>query len=47
MSVFVHAGAEDKAKLFKNNYEAAKAALKRAMASEPSTRPSEKVRRTK
>jgi formaldehyde-activating enzyme len=45
--VFVHAGAEDKAKLFKNNYEAAKAALKRAMAGEPTVEAVEKVRRTK
>ena len=45
MTVFVHTRAEDKAKLFKNYYEAAKAALKRAMAGEPSAEAVEKVRR--
>jgi 5,6,7,8-tetrahydromethanopterin hydro-lyase len=45
VSVFIHAEAEDKAKLFQNNYEATKSALKRAMAGEPSAADVEKIRR--
>jgi 5,6,7,8-tetrahydromethanopterin hydro-lyase len=44
VSVFIHSRAEDKDKLFANNYEATKLALKRAMASEPSTADVERVR---
>ena len=47
VDVFIHAQAEDKAKLFQNNYEATKAALKRAMSSEPSVEDVERVRRKK
>lgn len=45
VSVFIHPEAEDKSKLFQNNYEATKLALKRAMAGEPSVSDLEKIRR--
>lgn len=45
VSVFIHPEAEDAAKLFRNNYEATKLALKRAMAGQPSAADVERTRR--
>lgn len=47
VSVFIHPDAKEHPKLFENNYEAAKSAIKRAMASEPSVGDIEKVRQKK
>jgi 5,6,7,8-tetrahydromethanopterin hydro-lyase len=47
ITVFIHKEAQDKAKLFRNNYEATKVAVRRAMVGEPSAEQLEKIRRSK